>query len=174
MKKIFSLLLLTIIVISSLYSAESFLAESLYFDENFVEKKEKKFGYGFSFGENTDSETSLNLNLRYSIIRLESGIKLDRNMKIGYSDLAVALNVELFRSMYNPFSFMQVNPGPWCPSVSLGFSTDYKKILGYSEISLIRIRDKDFIYEWLPVSIVFDFSKIYSWKVDIFRYTKLL
>ena len=37
MKKIFSLLLLTIIVISSLYSAESFLAESLYFDENFVE-----------------------------------------------------------------------------------------------------------------------------------------
>ena len=134
---------------------------------------DKIMGYGFSFGENTLSETILNASLKISVIRIEGGLMIDKDFKVKPSGLSLVADVEFVNTMANFLSFIQTNPGPWCPTVGLGAQTDFRRIYAVAEISLFRIKDKDFIYEWFPVSVVFDFKNLYSFKVDLFRYTRV-
>jgi hypothetical protein len=147
----------------------------------FASAKVFRFGYGINLDGNSSARTEIKLNftarpfssnVMNPFVRAEYGIGMGRG-GFGLSNLTAVAGVELFRSMKNPFAFTLSNKGPWSPALSAGISTDFTDSDLYAELSLFRVLDKDYIYEWFTVFAVFDRSGIEKWGVCLFRFTSM-
>jgi len=143
-----------------------------------------RFGAGIGVDGNSNARTEIKLNIiarpfssnvMNPFVRAEYGFGLGRG-DFGLTDLTAVAGVELFRTMKNPLSFAMVNKGPWSPAVCAGISTDFNGTDIYAEVSLFRVLDKDFIYEWFTVFGVFDNFDVHSlktWGVCLIRLTSM-
>lgn len=143
-----------------------------------------KFGAGIGVDGNSGARTEVKLNaiarpftlnILNPFFRAEYGIGFGRG---GFSltKLSAVTGVELFRSMKNPLSFTMSNKGPWSPAISAGITTDFNDTDVYTELSLFRVLDKDYIYEWFTVFAVFDrleISSMKTWGVCFIRLTSM-
>jgi len=143
-----------------------------------------RFGAGIGADGNSCARTEIKLNaitrpfssnVMNPFVRAEYGLGFGKG-GFGLSKLTASFGVELFRSMKNPLSFTMVNKGPWSPAVSAGVVTDFADTDIYAELSLFRVLDKDFIYEWFTVFGVFDNFDVNSlerWGVCFIRLTTM-
>ncbi|MCR5760454.1 MAG: hypothetical protein K6F82_00390 [Sphaerochaetaceae bacterium] len=163
MKKGISVLLLIILVLFPAVALERF-----------------SYGGGFSLSGTSEAETHLELNAVFKpysfdylnpFARIQSGLSLSSD-GLSFSSLKASLNLELFKSMKNPLFFTMSNPGPWSPSLGGGISVENGHIYPYAELSLFRVLDKDYMYEWFVFSSTFD-EGIRTWSVSILRMTGL-
>lgn len=137
-------------------------------------------GTGFSFAGTSEAETSAELSFVFKpfslsylnpYIRFQSGLCIF-NEGVRWSGLKASANLELFKSMWNPLSFTMSNPGPWSPSIGGGISVENSRVYPYGEVSLFRVLDKDYMYEWFVFSATFE-SGIREWSVSFLRMTAL-
>ena len=150
----------------------------------FASVKVFRFGAGIGVEGNSTARTEIKLNavarpfssnVMNPFVRAEYGFGFG-NGGFGLSKLTASFGVELFRSMKNPLSFTMVNKGPWSPAVTAGVVTDFADTDIYAELSLFRVLDKDFIYEWFTVFGVFDnfdVNSLETWGVCFIRLTTL-
>jgi len=140
-----------------------------------------RFGYGINVEGNSSARTEIKLNftarpfssnVMNPFVRAEYGIGMGRG-GFGLTNLTAVAGVELFRSMKNPLSFTMANKGPWSPAICAGITTDFTDSNLYAELSLFRVLDKDFIYEWFTAFAVFDRSGIEKWGVCLLRLTSM-
>lgn len=138
-------------------------------------------GAGISVNGDNRARTGVELNFTYRpfelnvanpFVRAEGGIGFGRG-GFGFSEFKAVAGVELFRTMSNPFAFTMINKGPWSPAVSAGIITGFDQADVLAELSLVRVLDKDFIYEWFTVFGVFDRSGLKNWGVCLFRLTSM-
>lgn len=143
-----------------------------------------RFGAGIGVDGNSGARTEIKLNaiarpfssnIFNPFARAEYGIGFGRG---GFSltKLSAVAGVELFRSMKNPLAFTMSNKGPWSPAISAGITTDFNDTDVYTELSLFRVLDKDYIYEWFTVFAVFDrleISSMKTWGVCFIRLTSM-
>lgn len=150
----------------------------------FASAKVFRFGAGIGVDGNSAARTEIKLNaiarpfssnVMNPFVRTEYGIGFGRG-GFGLTRLTATFGVELFRSMKNPLSFTMVNKGPWSPALSAGVVTDFADTDIYAELSLFRVLDKDFIYEWFTVFGVFDnfdVNSLETWGVCFIRLTTM-
>lgn len=143
-----------------------------------------KLGAGIGVDGNSGARTEVKLNaiarpfsfnIANPFVRAEYGIGFGRG-GFGLTNLTAVAGVELFRSMKNPLAFTMSNKGPWSPAISAGITTDFNDTDVYTELSLFRVLDKDFIYEWFTVFAVFDrleISSMKTWGVCFIRLTSM-
>ncbi len=143
-----------------------------------------RFGAGIGVDGNSGARTEVKLNaisrpfsfnIANPFVRAEYGIGFGRG-GFTFTKLSAVAGVELFRSMKNPLAFTMSNKGPWSPAISAGITTDFNDTDVYTELSLFRVLDKDFIYEWFTVFAVFDrleISSMKTWGVCFIRLTSM-
>jgi len=140
-----------------------------------------RFGAGIGVDGDSSARTEIKLNLiarpfssdiMNPFVRAEYGVGMGKG-GFGLSNLTAVAGVELFRSMTNPLFFTMANKGPWSPALSAGITTDFIKSDLYAELSLFRVLDKDFIYEWFTVFAVIENSSIQKWGVYLLRFTAM-
>ncbi len=143
-----------------------------------------RFGAGIGVDGNSGARTEVKLNaisrpfsfnVANPFVRAEYGIGFGRG-GFTFTKLSAVAGVELFRSMKNPLAFTMSNKGPWSPAISAGITTDFNDTDVYTELSLFRVLDKDFIYEWFTVFAVFDrleISSMKTWGVCFIRLTSM-
>ena len=105
-------------------------------------------------------------------VRLETGVEFGKDT-FNWSGLDAGLGFEIFRSMWNPFSFAQSNPGPWSPALYGGVNTDLRSLKWNIEFSPVRVLDRDYVYEWLGVFWNFDKDGLENWGVRLFRFSAM-
>ncbi|MCR5761379.1 MAG: hypothetical protein K6F82_05240 [Sphaerochaetaceae bacterium] len=164
MKKAVLTLILFLIILTSISALEKFST-----------------GVGISLTGSSDAATEVDMNfvfrpfrLKYAnpFINIQSGLKLSSS-GLGWSGLKAMVSLELFKSMKNPLSFIMINPGPWSPSLGGGVSLEGGRFYPYAELSLFRVLDKDYMYEWFALSATFDKTGFRTWSISLLRMTSL-
>ncbi len=158
MKKTLIIAVLLVLILTPALAARSFV-----------------FGAGYSFSGTSEAKTQAEINLVYRplplFVRLQGGLDISKD-GLSWSGLKATANLELFKSMKNPLSFTMANAGPWSPAIAGGISIEGSHVCPYGEISLFRVLDKDYIYEWFVLSATFE-NGIREWSISFLRMTAL-
>ncbi len=98
-----------------------------------------------------------------------------------FRSVRVGLNFDIFRTLHHPFQVMTANPSMWSIALAAGAQFEFDRINDapklYLSCTLVKLKDKDFWYEWCAPYMTLDFSDgrtvIDSWGLVLFRFTFL-
>lgn len=155
----------------------------------------RSFGYGLSAigqsGLTHPEETmgGLGISLSYapfSVDWFEPSLQAEVSVGVtqsGFSfrSIRASLGFDVFRTLRHPFQIMTNNPSMWSISLAAGVQFEFDRIGEYPKLYLsctpIKLKDKDFWYEWFSPYMTLDFSSgrtvIDSWGVVLFRFSFL-
>ena len=103
------------------------------------------------------------------------------NAGFSFRSVRAGLGFDIFRTLHHPFQTMTTNPSMWSVSLNVGVQFEFDRIGEYPKLYLsctpLKLKDKDFWYEWCSPYMTLDFSTgktvIDSWGLVLFRFTFL-
>ncbi len=99
-----------------------------------------------------------------------------------FGSVRTSLGLDLFRTLHHPFGLLTTNDSLWSVGVNVGFQYEFARLepapLLYLSCTLIRLKDKDYWYEWVSPFMTLDCTgsdvQIDSWGIVLFRFTYLM
>lgn len=98
-----------------------------------------------------------------------------------FRSVRAGFGLDIFRTLHHPFQIMTNNPSMWSVALCVGVQFEFDRMSEYPKLYLsctpIKLKDKDFWYEWCAPYMTLDFSNggavIDSWGLVLFRFTFL-
>lgn len=149
-------------------------------------------GFGVSLSGRSDSMSCMSFDVSYvpfdskllnPVFKAWVGSSWDGwSPDFSFDGYGLGLTLELGRFSWNPLQFTLSNPGPWSPSLTVGFVFLHKgmeDISLYFEASPFRTMDRDYIFEWFSPFVLLDVQSLGHdpvrtlWGVTFIRFTPL-
>lgn len=140
-----------------------------------------KLGAAISYGGRSDSmmQTALCFTVRpfnwdffTPLVFGEAYVQLS-DTSLSFGGFRAGLGLELFHWLGHPLDFMNANSTVLSPAVWAGINYESGKLTGYAQLSLVRMMEKDAVYEYLVPFAEFSKSGFERYGVLIFRFSGL-